>query len=266
MKVYPFMSAQVFRLAGLAQVVVLFLIWPLTTVCFGGAQTNSIPWSDNFENYTNLTPLINGTQGWYSSSSACIVQTNVRYSSTDAAMLPIGEVLSNSFRGQPARNVKLEMYIQPQLMMSNGYPYPTLATNVAAQFLINSNGYFVVGNGTNWDVASNMPSGPAPNITNINNSTNFVRVQVNLQYNTHTWSLKAWTNGIPVASTNYLRFASNMNYFSDFAIYGGTATSYVDDVSVIRFEGPIKVNGVSFDTIRYIDGALPGKINGVDAH
>lgn len=239
---------------------------PLATVCFGdpAPSTNAIPWSDNFEDqYTNQTPLINGTNGWYASSSSCIVQTNVRYSGTNAAMLPVGETLSNNFVGQPARNVKLEMYVQPQLTTSNDYP--TLATNVTAQFLINSNGYFVVGNGTSWHVASNMPSGPAPSITNINNSTNFVRIQISLQYNTYKWSLKAWTNGTLVASTNYLSFASNMNYFSGFAVYGGTATGYVDDVSVTRYEGPIKVNGMSFDTIRRVNGVVPaGKVNGVD--
>lgn len=263
METYPLKSVKIFHLAGLMWIVILFLILPLTTVCSGAPATNSVSigWSDYFINYTNLTPLIDGTNGWYASSSSCIVQQDVRYSGSQAAMLPIGETLSNSFWGEPARNVKLEMYALPQLMTSS--VYPSISTNVTAQFFINSNGFFVVGSGMNWNEASNSP---AQTITNVNNSTNFVRIQINLQYNTHKWSLKAWTNGFLVASTNNLSFASNLNYFSSFSIYGGTATSYVDDVSVTRYEGPIKVNGLSFDTIRRVNDAVPvGKINGVDA-
>lgn len=273
MKIYPLMSTQVFHLAGLAQAVFLFLMLPLATVCFGAPATNTFfptAWTDNFETYASNTALINGTNGWYSSPG--IYDTNfppqtssvhygVSHSGTQAAMVAIGDTLSNSFWGQPARNVKLEMYIQPQLWTSG--VNPLISSAVAAQFFINSNGYFVVGNGNSWNEASNSP---AQTITNINNSTNFIRIQVHLQYNTHTWDLKAWTNGILVASTNYLRFASNQNCFSGFVIYNGTTNSYLDDVTVTRFQGPFKINGMSFDTIKRVDGALPdGKINGVNA-
>lgn len=262
MKTYLLKPTQTRRLAGLAQVIFLFIIWPLTTVCFGDPQTNTIPWSDAFEAYTNLTPLINGTNGWYASSSACLVQTNVRHSGDKAAMLPAGETLSNSFAEQTVRNVKLEMYVQPQLMTSN--VYPRISSNVSAQFFINSNGYFVVGNGSSWSEATSMPDGAAISITNINNSTNFVRVQIHLQYNTHLWGLKAWTNDTLVASTNYLSFASNLNNLSGFTVYSGDTTNYFDDVSAMRWPS-FKVNGVSLDNVRYINDTVPGvRINGVD--
>lgn len=258
MKIYIFRA---FCTAGLA---VLMLSWLPATVCLGAPITNTIGWTENFTVYTNLTPLINGTNGWYASSSSCIVQTNVRYSSGYSAMVPTGETLSNSFVGQPARNVKLVMYIQPQLSTSS--VNPNISTNVAAQFFINSSGYFVVGSGNNWIEATNMASGAAQSLVDINNTTNFVQLQIHLQYNTHTWDLKAWTNGILVTCTNYLRFSSNLNSFCGFTIYGGTATGYVDDISVTRFEGPMKVNGMSFDTIRRVNGALPdGKIDDVKA-
>lgn len=279
MKTYPFKPAQAFHLAGLTQIVLLFLMLPLTTVCFGAPQTNTIPWFDTFENFTNYAPLINGTNGWYSSppsvydtnmpAQTSIVQNVVAHSGSMAAKIAIGDTLSNSFVGQPARNVKLEMYVRPQLMTSS--VFPVLSSNFAAQFFISTNGYFVVGNGTTWNVASNMPNGPSLNVTNISDATNFVRVQVHLQYNTHTWDLKAWTNSdgvteVLVASTNYLRFANNMNCFSSFTVYNGTTNSYLDDITITRFEGPIKINGVSFDTIKRMNNALPdGKVNGVNA-
>jgi len=271
MKTYPLISAQVFRLAGLTQVIFLFLIWPLANTCFGAAQTNTIPWYDNFENYTNQTPLINGTNGWYASSADAVISTNYANSGTNAAMIPIDVTLSNRFQGGSGRNVNLEMYVQPRLYDGTNYPeirgtnYPGISSNVAAQFFINSNGYFVVSNGTNWNEATNMVGGAdAPSIVNIIGTTNFVKLQLHLRYKTHTWDLNAWTNGTLVASTNFLGFTSNLNYFSGFDIYNGNSTSYVDDVSVKRWPS-VKVNGVSIDNIRRIDGATPGgKINGVE--
>jgi len=278
MKIYPLKLVRSFRLERLAQVVFLFSIWSLAAICSGAPLTNNIPWSENFENYATNAALINGTNGWYSYPNiydsnmppqTSIVQNVLRHSGTQAVNIAIGDTLSNSFVAQPARNVKLEMYIQPQLMTSSVYPFISTNSDFAAQFFINSNGYFVVANGTTWNDASNMPSGEAISITNINNSTNFVRVQIHLQYNTHMWGLKAWTNGdgitdILVASTNNLSFTSNLNYFTGLTIYNGTTNSYLDDVTV-RLWPSIKVNGVSLDTIKRMNGVLSdGKINGVD--
>lgn len=247
------------RMTGLAAALLA------STMCPGAPMTNTvIPWTSDFEIYTNSTPLINGTNGWYASSSSCIVDTN--FTGGKVAMLPIGETLENRFLLPPNRNIKMLMYVQPQI--STSAVYPRVTSSVAAQFFINSNGYFVVGNGNEWNEATNLVGGgSASSITNINNTTNFVKIQVNLQYNTHTWSLKAWTNETYlVAYTNYLKFASNVSYFTGFVVYNGSATSYLDNVSVSRFEGPIKVNGASFDTIKRFNDTPPvGKINGVSA-
>ena len=272
MKIYPLISAQVFRLTGLTQVILLFLIWPLANTCFGASQTNAIPWNDTFENYTNTTPLIEGTNGWYASSADCIVTQDVG-GLGGSAMLPTDITLSNRFQDRSARNVNLEMYVRPQLYDGTNYPDilgtnndSIVSTNVAVQFFINSNGFFVVGNGTNWnEVTTIMAEGTAArSITNIIGTTNFVKLQVHLRYKTHSWDIKAWTNNSLVANTNYSMFTSNLNYFSGFDIYNGNSTSYVDNVSVKRWPS-VKVNGVSIDNIRRINNATPGgKINGVE--
>ncbi|MBU4366720.1 MAG: hypothetical protein KKF10_06260, partial [Verrucomicrobia bacterium] len=61
-------------------------------VAFAGTNT-TLPFEDTFESYTNGTPLIGGTNGWYGSSADIVVQTNVHYpedgSSTNAAMIPV---------------------------------------------------------------------------------------------------------------------------------------------------------------------------------
>jgi len=259
MKIYPLISAQVFRLTGLTQVILLFLIWPLANTCFGASQTNAIPWNDTFENYTNTTPLIEGTNGWYASSADCIVTQDVGLG-FNAAMLPTDTTLSNRFANLYTRIVTIEMQVRPQLY--DGINYPVISSNVAAQFFINSNGYFVIGNGTNWNEAIKLANGnPAGSITNSYYNT---RIQVNLRYKNHTWNLKAWTNDTYlVANTPYVNFTSNLNTFSGFDIYNGNSTSYLEEVSVVTGRQS-KINGVPFDTIKSINGAHPGFINGVN--
>lgn len=240
--------------------VLVIVTFSLLSPSFGAPQTNTVGWSDNFETYTNLTPLIDGTNGWYASDSGCIVQTNVYYSATNAAMLPVDVTLSNRFSNAYTRIVKLEMFIQPQLY--NGTNYPVISSNIAAQFFVNSNGFFVVGNGTNWEELTKKAGGAdAQTIAN----THFTKIQVNLRYKNHTWNLKAWSNTTLMASTYYVNFTSNLNTFSGFDIYNGNATSYVDNVSVITGRQS-KVNGVPFDTIKSINGAQPAAINGVSVN
>lgn len=240
----------------LCVLIVVLIICPLGVVSFG--DTNTIPWNDNFENYTNLTPLINGTQGWFASSSGCIVQQDVKYSGSQAAMLPVDVTLSNRFSNSFTRIVRVDMQIQPQLY--DGSTAPTAATNVAAQFYVNSNGYFVVCNGTNWRTLDTLAGGgSALPITN----THFTRVELNLRYKNHTWNLKAWSNTTLMASAPYVNFTSNLNSFSGFDIYNGNSTSYVDAVVVSNVTRLNKINGVRMDAVYRIDGAQPGVVNGV---
>jgi len=241
----------------------LFVTLLVSSVVVSFGDTNTVPWNDNFENYTNGTPLINGTNGWFSSFSGAsndcaIVQSNVKHGGTQAAMIPIDVTLSNRFSNTTMRIVGLEMCVQPQLY--NGTNYPSVETNVAAQFYVDSNGYFVVCNGTNWQTSSTLADGGSA--TPIANSY-FTKVQVNLRYKNHTWNLKAWSNTTLVASTCYINFTGNLDSFNGFDIYNGNSTSYIDDVSVTNLNLVNKINGVRTDAIRYINGASPGIVNGV---
>ncbi|MDO9541083.1 MAG: MBG domain-containing protein, partial [Kiritimatiellia bacterium] len=231
------------------------------TVPLWNPTTNSIPWSDNFESYYNGTPLINGITGWHASASSCLVQTNVKYTGTQAAMIPIDTTLSNRFDNTYTRIVRMEMYMR--LPLYNGTNYPALTNNVAVQFFVNSNGYFVVGDGTNWRKVTTMANGAdAIPITN----TYFTRIQLNLRYKNHTWNLKAWTNDTDlVASTYYMNFTSNLNTFAGFDIYSGNSTNYVDDVSVTNIDFNLlpAINDVSFDAIESIGDAQPAEIDDI---
>ena len=234
----------------------------VVTVVMSGSngKTNAIPWSDNFESYYNGTPLINGITGWYASASSCIVQQDVKYSGTQSALVPTDTVLSNRFNNAWCRLVRLEMYVQPQLYNSSNYP--VMATNVAVQFFIGSNGYFVVANGNSWQELTSKADGTAalPVSSNV-----FSRIQVNLRYKNHTWNLKAWSNSTLIASAHYVNFTSNLNTFGGFDIYNGNYTSYVDDVSVTNLDLGLvpKVNSVPVDIIKSINGVEPVSVNGV---
>lgn len=249
-----------FCLAGIWRACPLvLLILLLANISFGEPVTNTIRWSDNFQTYSNLTPLINGTNGWYSYPSipqTSIVQNTVYNSGSQAAMVGVGDTLENRFNERLIRNVRLEMYIQPAFATN----IPKLSSGIAAQFYVNSNGHFVVGNGGSWNDATKMVGGAdAIPITN----TCFTKVEIHLRYKSHTWDLKAWSNSTLVAYTNSLSFASNVNYFTGFALYNGESASYVDDVTVRRWPST-KINGISIDNIKFVNDALPdGNINGL---
>ena len=258
----------------LAQFVLLFFFWPLAMVCFGGPWTNNIPWNDDFSKYVDGEPLINGTNGWYSSPGiydtnlppqTSIVQNVVSYSG-QAVKIAIGDTLSNSFVSTNERIVSVEMYIRPQLWTSNVYPFLSTNSSCAAQFLVNSNGFFVVANGTNWNEITKKTDGTsAIQITN----TYFTKVQINLRYKNHTWNLNAWTNDASsttlVASTYYVNFAQSLDAFNGLTVYNGTTNSYLDNLVVTNFNYNFlpKINGVSVDVIRRINGVQPSAVNGV---
>jgi len=224
-------------------------------------ETNTIPWYDNFETYGTNAPLVGGINGWYATSTNCVVQQAVKRSGTQAVILPTDVMLSNRFDNAFNRVVKMELY--SQIENYKGTNYPVLTNNVAVQFFVNSNGYFVVGNGNSWKEVTNMASGAAAvPITN----TYFTKIQVNLRYKNHTWSLMAWSNETDlVASTRYINFTSNLNTFGGFDIYNGATTSYVDDVSVTNVDFNLlpKVNDVPVDIIRSINDAPPVVIDGI---
>jgi len=198
------------------------------------AGESVIPWDDDFDNYTNNTPLINGTNGWYASSGSCIVQTNVSYS-IRAAMIPVDCTLSNRFQQNANTNVWIQMYIRPCLY--DGQTNPVVDnTNVAAMFYINTDGYFVVHNGpatnpgpTNsqsWVTLTTNAAGDAAAKVIAGTWTN---IDVFLDYLNTNWTLYA--GGITLM-TNIEFIKTSITNFSGFDIYNGASTSYMDNASV----------------------------------
>ncbi|MBU0715827.1 MAG: hypothetical protein KJ964_10775 [Verrucomicrobia bacterium] len=213
-------------LVGGAWSLVTAAVLTSTGVAFAGT-TNTIPYSDNFENYTNGTPLINGTNGWYGDSSAIVVQNLTVRTGTNAAVIPDGCMLSNRFQSSLPTNVWIQMDLRPGLFdVTNNW---VVDTNQAGLFLVDSNGNFVVHNGpatdpynsTNWVVVTNVGVGTS--------GTNWVRINIYEKYTHTNWDLYA--DGILV--TNNIGFVNtNLTNFSGFNIDNGTTTSYLDNVSV----------------------------------
>ena len=232
--------------AALRQSLVVAAMAASTGYAFAGPNTN-FPFIDTFETYTNGTPLIDGTNGWYGDSSAIIVQTNTVRTGTNAAMVPEDCTLSNLFVStSPTNNVWIQMDMRPQPYTDTNIP--VVNTNGAAIFYINSNGNFVVHDGTtdtpsnslNWVVLTNS-------VINTNGTT-WVTIGIFEDYNRKKWEL--YTNGTLV--TNNIRFVNpTLTNFTGFGVYNGSETSYLDNVSVIISNRTAAYIGLSATTLTY---------------
>jgi len=252
MKRYALIWSCLRHVTGLMQLVFVFLIWPLTNACFGNLapSTNTIPWSDDFENqYTNLTPLIDGTNGWYAASSAVVVQTNTVRSGTYAAMIPVDCTLSNRFVTNTAMtNIWIQMDVRPTTYDGqtnyNGTcyaDYPVVDTNLALMFYVNSNGNFLVHDGpaTNPSPTNSLSwiemMGGTPISTNA-----LTWVQINIYEDFAKTNYNLYKDGILMTNAvgfKNIRFINPyLTNFAGFDIYNGAATSYLDNVSVVNSE------------------------------
>ena len=197
------------------------LAWPAGT-------TNVVPFSENFERYPNGTALVDGTNGWYASSSAVVVQTNVVYSGTNAAMLPADTYLSNRFIQVANSNIWVTMYARPSLDNAGRMANYELSTNSTAIFYVNTGGYCVVYNGAGgWSEITAMLDGSVPPRIA---SNDWSRFDLRLNHNSRTWAFFA---NYQLLSTN-ISFASTNSSFSGFDVHGAglEQTNYLDDVAV----------------------------------
>ncbi|MCX6993377.1 MAG: hypothetical protein NT011_09590 [Kiritimatiellaeota bacterium] len=197
----------------------------------GAFAESTIPFADDFETYPNLTPLIDGVNGWYGSSSNIIVQINTVRTGTNAAMIPVDCTLSNRFQSSDPTNVWIQMDVQPSFYDSTNPP--VVDTNTTWLFYINTNGNFVVHNGsatdpsnsTSWVVTTNNGAGT--------NAHTWVRINIYQNFLQTNWDLYA--NGVLV--TNAIGFVNtNATDFTGLDAYSGSQTSYLDNVSVVAMD------------------------------
>ncbi len=208
-------------------------------LAFAGTS-NSIPFSDTFEEYPNGTPLVNGTNGWYASTNDVVAQNEVYYSGGQAAKIPADTTLSNRF----VSSANTSVYVQADVRMvftdddvadSTNEPHRTIEVddpNVAALLYMNTSGYFVVHNGVpdptttnsqNWVPLTNAPATARA-------EGDWVRLLVHLNYTDKKWSLAADA----VELTNNIGFVGpgSATSFLGFALYNGSYTSYLDNVRI----------------------------------
>lgn len=196
------------------------------------AATNRLVYTDNFESYTNNTPLIS-TNYWYSSSwtddvglvfAKVLSNANLVAGSTNVAILPADVTLSNRY-GTNLPNAWLRT--QTKVACYDGLTDVAYNTNSTAVFYFNSNGYCVVRDGTNgWVTITNTLSGGSALI----DTNSFVTIDVYLDYTNKTWRLNVnslqFTNNIGFVNTS----ATNWRGFN---VYNaGLVTAYLDNVQV----------------------------------
>ncbi|NLE61494.1 MAG: hypothetical protein GX616_24345, partial [Planctomycetes bacterium] len=196
----------------------------LGTFAVNAGDNGSLPWDDDFEGYTNNEPLVDGTNGWYASSADVVVQDGVGKSSTKGAVIPVDCTLSNRFSGLGSDNVWLQMDVKPSIY--DGANPPAVDPNVALMFYVNSNGQFMVHDGTptNW-VDTQKPS---PGIST--SAPPWVTLRIFQNFSTKKWDLYA--DGTEVM-TNIGFINTSITNFAGFDVYNGaSSTSYLDNIVV----------------------------------
>ncbi len=195
--------------------------------------TTSLPYEDDFESFAEGTPLVDGLHGWFADSADAVVQTNIVYAGTNAAMVPIDVVLSNRFENLPGSNVWLQMDVLPVLYDSEDTPQ--VPANLAAMLFVNSNGQYVVHNAlapvTNWvTITNDVTDNPATPVSN-----NWVRLDLYQNYTTKKWTLFA---DFILLKEDILFVKEDIASFSGFDLYNGSgATTFLDNV-VASYSNP----------------------------
>jgi len=211
----------------------LFVLGWLMGVYSSFAATNALLYSDTFENYTNGMPLVDGTNYWYSSTVEGRVATVLSNASlaaagsTNVAAIPADVTLSNRYAATTSTNVWLHM--QSRVVYYDGLT--VYDTNSAAIFFVDTNGYFVVRDGTNgWTtITTTLGGDPAtPVDTNV-----FTTIDVYLDYTNKIWRLNV--NAVPL--TNNIGFYNtSVSGHTGFEVYNdGTntaITSYLDNIAI----------------------------------
>lgn len=225
------------RLIGQYAMPLLMVAAMIASPGSGVADIVYSPHSDTFENYTNGTPLVEGTNGWHGSSSDIIVTnivcTNYGVVKTNAAMIPVDSTLSN--RWESSNSIGIWMQIDANLAFYNDATPPPVDTNVSAMFYINSNGYFVVHNGAfdptptnsiNWvTLQTNVAGQPITQLT----ANTSARINLRHNYEHKNWALYADT----VLLTNNIGFINTtLTNFMGFDLYNGNTTSFLENVHV----------------------------------
>jgi len=195
---------------------------------------------DDFEAYTNATPLVAGTNGWNASDPTVVVQTNMAHFGKQAAVVPVSANLSNLVNVLPgvSTNVWSDFWTIPRLYVSDtstGIAGPAPDPNATAQFFLTSNGVWATicrtnggssGIGTNYWIQDIYNT----SITNYPEGSNWIHVSVLHNYARKDWSL--FINGAPVATNQSFinQTVPSYNWFN--MQNGGGQSAWIDDVTI----------------------------------
>lgn len=196
--------------------------------CHANGPNTNLPYADNFEAYANFTPLVGGIGGWYADSARAVVQTNTVQSGSKAAIIPTEVTLSNRFANMPITNVWLQMYVAP--VRYDWDETPTVSSNAAAMFYVNTDGYFTVHNAaaptTNWIVITNAITGEE--VSPVSNQ--WVRLDLYHDYSQQKWTMFA---DYILLMENIHFFNTNNTSFSGFELYNGSfIDAFLDNIAV----------------------------------
>ena len=180
----------------------------------------SLPWNDNFEDYSEDQTLI-GANGWGATTNAVKAQSAVTYDSSDyAAHVPDYAAVSNTFDGLDTK-VWVDMYVKRRLADS----VPSIESNETAVFYFDSSSNLVVRDGSTWVTNTTDAAGN----TAVKYATGtWVRLSTCLNYTSRKWSLFVEDD----LMAQDLGFVDQTSPSSGFEMLKVTNRCYLDDVWV----------------------------------
>ena len=201
--------------------------------CFMASEglTAGLPFMDGFETYAVGTSL-SGTNGWETSASTVVVQTNVVWTprlGTNAMVIPPTVIVSNVLAVMIPTNVWFDFYLTNSMAMpENGIEADAVDSNMTVQLFVETNGYPVVWHPVShsWLVCSNDYWGTST--TNFNTNA-WMHFTVCANYSNQTAAVFL-NQHLLLQQVRFMNTNPLQNVWIEM-IGGAAVTSFFDDVS-----------------------------------
>lgn len=200
----------------------------------------ALPYTETFETLNRAT--VNYQHGWKSVGTGMDVQGNVVFAGTNALVVGQGEVMmTNVASAANYTNVWTDLVIKPGQMFWDSVTNSVRADTTVA-FYVNTNGYIVALNGSNWEQLDQFLGGATTNGQVDLKTNDWVRLVLHSDYVSDTWSLYVVTNAVSATNDlarmvgDNLAFAHAANNYNGirFTNFNGAAEGkgYIDNVYI----------------------------------
>jgi len=209
-----------------------------------GIVAQALPFSDDFEGYTNNSVISEyGLYGWGASDSSVVVQSVAAYSGK-ALYLPDGTAASNNVVSAESA-IWTEYFIRPA---QGAEPSSTDATGKSFMSYVNTNGHMVVYDGSDWIECDLNIAGVEPALLS---SNEFKRVVIYQDFGSSKFALfiDRGVNSSLELVAQKISFPGTQASMNSFVINNSDNKAYLDNVRIrtTRPEGFANLDGDEMD-------------------